>query len=179
MPRVGVSVGARRIKTAGWQIDPKGTDRRLRQAMNAQAKPAVIKMCKEVVQGKRYSEDGKPWKHKITFRARFQMRGDDAVLYVYPTGKDKMLWTWTSRGTKPHPIDARNAPYLVFPYGGPRARPKTTPRHGVTIRSPTEKWASVKHVDHPGTKAREFEERIMDEYAPKFRKIIRRALTHR
>ena len=35
------------------------------------------------------------------------------------------------------------------------------------------KWAKVTHVDHPGTKARLFEEQIMKEYAPKFRHLIR------
>ena len=183
MPRAGVAIGIRRIDTAGWRIDPKAVERRLRQAVNGQAKPAVIRMCKEVVQGKRYSRSGKPWKHKVSFRARFQMRGDDAVLYVFPTGPNKDLWTWTSRGTRPHPIEAKNAPYLVFPYGGPGARPKTTvPAGKGAVKfygGPVRKWASVKKVDHPGTQPRHFEERILKEYGRDFRKIIRRALTHR
>lgn len=174
MPRVAVQ---RIEKGAGWSLEPKKYEAALRRAMESEAKPEVLKMMREVVEGKSYSD--KPWKHKVDFKARFAMKGQDAVLWAYPTGPNKDLWTWTSRGTKPHGIDARNAPYLVFPYGGPGQQPKTRPRLGagktvIKLGGPgVTQWARVKHVDHPGTAPRQFEERIMDEYAPKFRKLVR------
>jgi hypothetical protein len=166
----------RRIQGAGWSLEPKRYERELRKAVEKVAKPAVLKMCQEVVAGKRYSSTGEAWKHKISFRSRFQIRGGDAVLYVYPHGKNKELWTYTSRGTKPHPIDAKNAPYLIFPYGGPKQQPKTRPFGGGGPILPgfgQTKWARVKHVDHPGTKPRMFEEQIEKDYRPEFRKLIR------
>jgi hypothetical protein len=176
MPRIAV----RRVgKGAGWSLEPKRYEKALRDAVNKEAKPAVLKMMKEVVEGKRYSESGDAWKHKVQFKARFQVRGNDAVLYAFPTGKNKKYWTWTSRGTKPHSIDAKNAPFLVFPYGGPGQAPKTRPPRGSgrSFGGPgVTKWARVKHVDHPGTKARLFEEQIMKEYAPKFRRLVRKTI---
>ena len=173
MPRVAV----KRITDAGWRVRPELFERELRRAVNAEAKPEVLKMMKEVIEGKRYSISGEKWEHdRINFRARFQMRGQDAILYAYPSGPDKEYWTWTSRGTRPHGIDAKNAPYLVFPIGGRDQMPKTppAPRFGAPIIPSlgTEKWVSVKHVDHPGTKPREFEERIMKDYAKDYRKLI-------
>jgi len=173
MPRIAV----RRIgKGAGWSLEPKRYEKAIRAAVDKKAKPAVLKMMREVVEGKRYSTSGDAWKHKVDFRAKFQIRGGDGVLYAYPTGENKKYWIWTSRGTKPHPIDAKNAPFLIFPYGGPGQAPKTrTPRgSGGSFGGPgVTKWAKVTHVDHPGTKARLFEEQIMKEYAPKFRHLIR------
>lgn len=152
--------------------------------MEKTVKPEVLKMHREVVEGKRYSESGKAWEHKIKFQARFQIRGNDAILYVYPTGKNKEIWTYVSRGTPPHGIDAKNAPYLVFPYGGPGQQPKTTLARGkrkrpIPLGGPSgTRWARVKHVDHPGTDAREFEERIGKEYRPKFRKHVNKTIRH-
>lgn len=158
-------------------MEPKRYEKALRDAVNKEAKPAVLKMFKEVVVGKRYSESGDAWKHKVQFKARFQIRGNDAILYVFPAGKNKKYWIWTSRGTKPHPIDAKNAPFLVFPYGSAAPKPKTSPPRGSgrTFGGPGG-WARVKHVDHPGTKARLFEEQIMKEYTPKFRKLVRKTI---
>jgi hypothetical protein len=177
VPRVVIK-RLERGRQAAFILDPKRVERSIKRAVNSTAKPAVIKMCQDVVAGKRYSLSGKPWKHKITFRSRFSFKGDDAILYVYPFGKNKEIWTYVSRGTKPHGIDAKNAPYLVFPYGGPEQMPKTAPE-GITPVVPggPTKWARVKHVDHPGTKARHFEERIGKDYGPKFRKLIHAAIT--
>jgi len=177
VPRVAV----RRVgKGAGWSLEPRRYEKELRKAINKVAKPAVLKMCKEVVSGDRYSTTGRAWKHKIKFRSRFSVRGNDAILYVYPSGKDKLIWTYVSRGTRPHPIDAKNAPFLVFPYGGPGQSAKTSlaPGAGRVFGGPggTTKWASVKHVDHPGSKGRHFEERIAKEYGPKFRKLVRKTI---
>ena len=61
MPRVGVQ----RIDS-GWTPDPKRFERALRDVLSKVAKPAVLKMCKEVVEGKRYSNTGRAWRHKTT-----------------------------------------------------------------------------------------------------------------
>ena len=88
MPKIGV----RRIDGAGWSLEPKRYEKAIRAAVNKEAKPEVLKMMREVVEGKRYSTSGDAWKHKVEFRARFQMRGNDATLYAYPTGKNKKYW---------------------------------------------------------------------------------------
>ena len=163
---------------SGWRIDPKRYERAIRDAVNKEAKSTVLKMFKEVIEGKRYSTKGEAWKHKVAFRARLQMRGNDAVLYVYPAGKNKDIWNYVSRGTRPHKIRAKNAPYLHFPWGGPGQQPKT--HRGVyEMGGPgVTQWARVKEVDHPGSKPRLFEERIVYDYSTKFQMVVRRALAN-
>lgn len=69
------------------------------------------------------------------------------------------IYRYVTRGTRPHPIVAKNASKLFFKTGG--FLPKTTAR---VIGSKTGKsgseWAAASQVNHPGTQAREFEEEI-------------------
>ena len=177
MPRIAV----RRVgKGAGWSLEPKRYEKAIRDAVNKEAKPAVLKMHREVIEGKRYSESGDAWKHKVQFRARFQVRGNDAVLYVFPAGKNKQIWDWVTNGTRPHKIKAKNAPVLSFMWGGPGVPPSktTTPRGsgGSFGGGGAAKMVHLKEVDHPGSKHRNFEGRIAKEYAPTFRKLIRKTI---
>lgn len=173
MPRIA----ARRIEGAGWSLEPKRYEKAIRDAIEKEAKPVVFKMMKEVVQGKRYSNNGDAWKHDVQFQARFQMHGSDAVLYAYPTGRNKQIWNWVSRGTRPHKIRPKNAPALAFMYGGPGVPPpKTrTPRGagGTFGGAGVAKMVFAQEVDHPGGKPRHFEEQIAEEYAPQFKHLIR------
>ena len=83
------------------------------------------------------------------------------------------IWNWVDAGTKPHGIDAKNAPFLVF--GWP-SRPKTRP--GSTESG--ESWtgpnvARLTHVDHPGTEPRKFGEQIRDKLEATYSRMMRRA----
>ena len=67
---------------------------------------------------------------------------------------DSDVYKWVDRGTKRHPIAARNAPYLVWhtPFTA-----KTTPNVIASASgSYGNVWHSAKQVMHPGTKPRNF-----------------------
>ncbi|MDD3787018.1 MAG: hypothetical protein PHQ87_15840 [Hydrogenophaga sp.] len=69
------------------------------------------------------------------------------------------IYRYVTRGTRPHPIVAKNAARLLFKSSG--FLPKT---HRRVIGSGRGRegsgWATADAVDHPGTEAREFEEEI-------------------
>jgi hypothetical protein len=115
------------------------------------------------------------WEHKVDFQARKTVRPEGITLYVYPTGPNKKLWLWTSRGTKPHIIKPKAAGYpLQF-----RTDYKPRTRPGYRYRGPGKAvgpWVSAYEVHHPGTKPREFEKHIRRFYQPKFRKEMENAL---
>lgn len=111
------------------------------------------------------------WKGRPTFDVDVQ---PDRVLVT----TDKDTYVWTDLGTEAHPIEARNAPYLVFrhPYG-PKTRPGSLSARGATYGN---KWAKVKRVPrHPGTKARGFSVRVamLDQRAGRFQKDVQDAIT--
>jgi hypothetical protein len=80
-------------------------------------------------------------------------------------GEDWRTWFYVDKGTKPHMITAKNAPYLVIPYGKyiPKTKPIAknlgTPYYG----KPTE-YRKPYSVKHPGSKPRKFTETFVEEY---------------
>lgn len=117
----------------------------------------------------------KLWKHQVDFQARKQITAQGITLYVYPTGPHKMLWVWTSEGTRPHTIVPKAAGYpLRF---RTRYQPRTKP--GYKYRGPGKAvgpWVAAYRVQHPGTKPREFEKHIKRFYQPKFKRHMENAL---
>ena len=115
------------------------------------------------------------WDHEVDFRARKRITSKGITLYVFPTGPNKMLWIWTSSGTKPHIIKPKGLGYpLRFRTG---YKPRTG--RGYRYRGPGKSvgpWVSTYEVHHPGTKPREFEKDIKRFYQPKFRKHMEAAL---
>lgn len=88
------------------------------------------------------------WRHKPKMRVA---KGR----YWRAAGTDDRIYRFVSDGTRAHAIRARNAKVLAF---GP-SRPKTRPG-SLNARGGSRKAASVfvKQVNHPGTKARKFDE---------------------
>jgi hypothetical protein len=89
-------------------------------------------------------------------------------------GKGWLIFKWVDRGTEAHSIDPKpgNKRGLLIFRGG--YSPKTLPiaRSHVGDGKAHGDWASVDHVDHPGTKARLFSETIQKRTYPQFRKTI-------
>jgi hypothetical protein len=133
-----------RRKHPNWSGIVKETERTL----DAVAKPRLLEYPKKIVAN---------WEHKPEFRAMKRITRNSIRVYVYPMGPNKKYWVWTSRGTRPHPIEPKRAPILAFPS---IYIPKTQPR-GPSYGGPgTSSGPTVfaMHVDHPGTKPRHFEE---------------------
>lgn len=78
------------------------------------------------------------------------------TLYMRGSAKAKNKWNWLDLGTKPHPIAARRAPYLVFQTGyNPGSRPYSQgSRRLVTSAArrfgPYRKKKAVQHPGFPG-----------------------------
>lgn len=133
----------------GRKTSPKWTQiaDEVKRTVNAKVKPRMLEYPEKVVAN---------WEHKPAFQARLTT-GQSIILYVYPIGPNAKYWIWTSRGTKRHTISAKNAPVLAFPSSyAPKTRPRG-PSYGGPGKSSGETVFAME-VDHPGTKARHFEE---------------------
>lgn len=114
------------------------------------------------------------WKHKQKFEvSRVVARGGLRV-YVRPVGENAKYWTWTSEGTKEHPIIAKRKKTLAFRLD---YDPKTTPKPtwGGPGISTGKMVFPVIVPKHPGTKPREFEKYIAKQMAKSFRKDVENA----
>jgi len=153
--------------------------KKIEDAMDRQVKPALVKSHEKVV------ED---WTSDVGFAAKKVIKPDQIVIYVFPTGKDKKVWWYVDRGTRPHKIRAKNAPRLAFMMstdsagnfvrGGyvPKtlARPARTVVGGGYVKSP-KALARPIEVDHPGSEGRGFTEQIANDIRPEFRRLIENA----
>jgi len=150
----------------------------IEDAMDKRIKPVLVKSHEKIV------ED---WDSNVGFAARKVIRSDSIAVYVFPTGEDKMVWIYVDRGTKPHKIEAKNAPRLAFwmttkggkPVRGgyePKtlARPARTVAGGGYVREP-KALVTPKAVDHPGNEPRNFTQQIARDIEPFFKKEIENA----
>jgi hypothetical protein len=127
----------------------------------------------------------KDWTSDVGFAARKVIKPDSISVYVFPTGKDKMVWIYVDKGTKPHTITAKKAPRLAFQMrtsGGKPVRggytPKTLP--GVVVAGggyvrPPKTLVRPYAVDHPGNEPRGFTLAIAEDFLPFFRKEMENA----
>ena len=133
-----------RAKHPNWS----GIAKELEKTLDAEVKPRLLEYGERVVAN---------WEHKPQFKARKRITRGGISVYVYPAGENKKYWIWTSRGTRPHPIEPKKASVLAFPSV---YTPKTKPR-GPSYGGPGTSSGPMiyaRHVDHPGTKPRHFEE---------------------
>src|SRR5574341_413965 len=89
----------------------------------------------------------KTWKRKPRFYARKTARG-------FTINTDSDVYFWVDYGTRPHPIEAKRAPFLVF--AGPY-HAQTKPRVISSYMGGRGKvWIAKKRVKNPGKEARHF-----------------------
>jgi len=147
----------------------KIADKEIRQAMDKKVKPALIKSFENVVAN---------WKSDVGFAARTYVRRDSITVYVFPTGKDKMIWIYVDQGTKPHPIFPKKPGGVLAFQGGtyvPKtlAKPARTVYGGGTVKNPKPVFA--KSVQHPGSEARGFTKQIAKDIQPEFKREVENA----
>lgn len=149
-------------------IDQGRVNRATRTALEKQCAPRLKSYFTRIVA---------PWDdaHRPDFAV--EVKGEETTGYTItcqPTGANAQYWLWTSRGTRPHKIVPKNAPRLIFQLG-------YKPHTGIDghYRGPgvaTGPWVAAKSVNHPGTKARHFEESIARWYAPVFKRVMEKAI---
>lgn len=144
------------------------TRKALEEVLDRQVKPTLLKSHKIIVAD---------WEHKPDFGTKKYITAEQIAVSIFPIGENAKIWTFVDQGTKPHKIAAKNAPNLVFQWGGPGsyvsktlARPARTVRGGGYVKNPT--LQVRKAVNHPGTQAREFTPEIAEDIKPDFQKTI-------
>lgn len=87
------------------------------------------------------------WSNKPTFQTSFTQRG-------VTVNTDDPRFGWVDRGTRPHVIEAKNAPLLRFqgPYHAKTKVNVISSYQGGRGKV----WVAKKRVNHPGTEARNF-----------------------
>lgn len=111
------------------------------RASNALADDAIVMFQKTT----------RTWRHKPQFKKRKTATGFQIVT-------DDEIYGYVDKGTRPHIIQAKNAPFLVFRYPYKAA---TKPRViGSTKATVGNNWARRLMVHHPGNKPRHFTDEI-------------------
>ena len=90
------------------------------------------------------------------------------------------IYGYVNDGTPPHPIPKvpKISGSLAFQWGGKGSyKAKTAPRViGSTGGGPTGPMVFPKQVQHPGTKARNFDDEIQKKWTPKFKRHMEKAM---
>lgn len=137
----------------------------IEKTVDANVKPRLLSY------GERVTD---PWEHQVKWATRKTVKNGALTLYMWPsTNKD--IWTFVSRGTKPHIIKPRYKKALAFPTGyQPHTKPSGPSYSGPGVASgPT---VVRDHVHHPGTKGRHFEEAFGRWIKPYLERMIREAI---
>jgi hypothetical protein len=152
-----------------------------------------MKMSKKIK--KDFEKSVRTWDHRPKMQVRVKypikvMRGN-AMLTINigpdPFDPDTKIFTFVDLGTRPHEIRAKNAPALVFQWGGPGSyKAKTKPRNlNATTGGPTGPIVAFEKVNHPGTEARLISEtvarhwgQLSRKYAPKTMERVVEASGH-
>lgn len=97
------------------------------------------------------------------------------LAYQRIVGTDSKVYLYVTRGTKRHKIKAKNARALTFRVGGFRA--KTRPGWiGSNKGAQGKDWRSKREVDHPGSKARNFEKTIGEKWQKELPVLMQKAI---
>lgn len=95
----------------------------------------------------------KGWKHTVAFELVDNSGADPSRVEVTT---DDEVWNWQDQGTEPHVIEPKNRKFLRFESGG------------MVVFS--------KHVNHPGTPARNFTRDIQEQYAKSLPVVMQHAI---
>lgn len=160
MPRVAF----RAVRSRSRFLDIKEVRQYMEDFLEGDVKPHLIKAHERIVAD---------WDHKPDFKGRKYVDADSLRITVHPDGPNKDIWKWVTGGTRPHVIEAKNAPFLVFATG---YIPHTKP--GGIYGGPGRAYGDIRRkerVDHPGTKPRRFEKHIASWFDSWFKRMGERA----
>ena len=153
------------------QSDFRAFYREIEKALDNTVKPELLAYFQRVVQ---------PWNNPPQFAARKRILLEMLEVYIYPVGENADIWRYVTLGTRPHIIKPKGAGYpLRFKWGGYgsyKARTTTSGGYkgpGKVIGGQTVRF---KRVNHPGTKARNFERHIARWYKPRFTRVMNEAV---
>ena len=121
------------------------------------------------------------WHHKVEFEKAVSLALGGPSIHIVTYD---LIYGYVNDGTKPHPIFAgyytglSSKMALSFQWGGKGSyRPKTHPGViGSTPGGPSGPRVAMPYVQHPGTKARKFDEAIRKKWEPMFKRRMEDAM---
>ena len=122
------------------------------------------------------------WEHKVEFKVAVSLALGGPSVHITT---DDEIYGYVNNGTDPHLIWAgaytglSNKKALSFRWGGKGSyKAKTTPRKiGSQPGGPTGPRVAMPYVQHPGTKARKFDEEIQKLWEPKFKRRMEQVMS--
>lgn len=123
---------------------------------------------------KDFKKTTETWKNKPKFERVVSVDPNVEVL----VGTDDEIYGYVNDGTKPHPIFPNRAKALSFRWGGKGSyRAKTKPRViGSTPGGSSGPLVHFPYVQHPGTKARKFDQTIEKKWRAPFKRRMEQAM---
>lgn len=121
-----------------------------------------------------WSAKSRPKLTRITYK-----RDTGVTTVVTPAGPNAKIWTYVTRGTRKHIIKPKRARFLRFMWGGPGSYiPKTKPggQYGGPGMVQNGKSQFRKSVNHPGSRGRFFERRIVNDYTARYIGLMEKAI---
>jgi len=117
------------------------------------------------------------WKTDVDF-AELVLLGPDSIDILVDTTNE--IYGYVNSGTRPHVIAAKKGKRLAFRWGGPGSYSAKT-ASGKQVHNPAGGKSSgsmifPQAVNHPGTKARDFDKTIKKLMEPKFKREMEKAL---
>lgn len=120
------------------------------------------------------------WKHKPQFRRKMTVSPQRIQATVIAVGKNKKIFAYVDKGTRPHKIKASAGKLLVFRLGySPRTAPPVegkAPQGKVGTGKATGSFVSIAQVQHPGNAPRKFAETFEKDMQPDFARRIHNAI---
>lgn len=153
MPRIHI----KQIRSRGLSPDWELIIKEVEATLDNQVKPMFLNYFARIVEP--WSEENRP-----AFGARKKITKKEISIYVFPRGPNAWLWKLISiTGSGPHPIEAKNAPFLVFMWGGYGSYLARTDTSGHYRGQGDVEGGSIQRrhsVEHPGFPPRNFEKYI-------------------
>ena len=118
-----------------------------------------------------FEKTTKNWKEEVDFKVSQKKQGDR---YTFTAFTDNTIYGYVNDGTEPHLIVAKNAPFLSFRVGGTAKTTVGKLKSGKGKRG--NQFVQKKQVQHPGTKARKFDEIIAERFKERWVKESNEAL---
>lgn len=156
------NVRSKKRKAAILDLDSI-TRKQLEDVLDNQVKPNILKAHERVVSN---------WKNKPSFQSKKFINPNRIAINIFPTGPNADIWRFVDEGTKPHIIQAKNAPMLKFRLGYQSktlAKPARTVSGGGKATGP---FMQKFRVNHPGNEARNFTGEIAEDIKPSYKDLI-------
>ncbi len=151
-----------RKKSPQWANIAKEVERTL----DATIKPKLLSYGERVTAS---------WDHKVKWMTRKTVTRGGIGIYMWPASNAD-IWTYVSRGTKPHRIPKVGNTLLAFPTGyAPHTKP-SGPSYNGPGRASGPVFFAMHVKKHPGNKGRHFEEAFGRWIRPIFRREVENAM---